>query len=258
MIIIKLHQKLFTLLLTITGLLSISYYILIIYKFKQINFIGFFLLFGIALLIISLLRTILKRSLTSFLFKPLAYFINVMIAIFITTFCITQVYIIDTMQDTNYYETNHVLVLGAGLINDQMTSALVERLDTTLEYLETYPNTKVIVSGGIGSYSTIAESTAMKEYLIENGINSDQIIEDPYSANTLENITNSLPYFNNNEVISIVTSDFHVARAIKIANDLGLNAQGISAKSNEWLLPNYLVREYFAYIKLYMTTTFLD
>lgn len=48
-----------------------------------------------------------------------------------------------------------------------------------------------------------------------------------------------------NEKITIVSDGYHQLRAEMIANDLGIEAYNISAPTSVWLIPTYVVREWF-------------
>ena len=70
-------------------------------------------------------------------------------------------------------------------------------------------------------------------------------------AYTEENLTFSRALIADEEAsVGIVTNGFHVFRSVKIAEKQGMrNVTGIAAKSDPILLPNYMVREFFAVLK---------
>ena len=77
------------------------------------------------------------------------------------------------------------------------------------------------------------------------------ILEEPDSKTTEENIVNSKKMINDdNASIGVITNNFHMFRALQIADKYGLdNAQGIAAGSPPDMLVNNMVREFFAEIK---------
>lgn len=164
---------------------------------------------------------------------------------------------IDELKDVKYE-----IILGAGLYGDKPSPILQERLDAGLAYLELHPNTKVIVSGGQGSNELISEAEAMKNFLVSKGINPNRIIEENKSESTFQNLEFSQKKLEeqgikNNEVL-IVTSDFHLYRAMEIADYLGLKTEGLPAKTPIVLRIQYMTREFPAMIKLLFQEAFLD
>ena len=91
----------------------------------------------------------------------------------------------------------------------------------------------------------------MADYLKEHGIDEQRILEEPDSKTTEENIVNSKKLISDdNASVGVITNNFHMFRALQIADKYGLdNAQGIAAGSPQDMLVNNMVREFFAEIK---------
>ncbi len=146
---------------------------------------------------------------------------------------------------------DYCIILGAQLKTDGPSEVLRRRLDRAIEYLNENTATKVIVSGGQGRNEPAAEAVGMKEYLVNAGIPEDRIILEPQSANTYENLTFSKKLMDSeNARVVIVTNNFHVFRAVKIAEKQGYkNVEGLAASAVPWLLPNNLLREFAGVLK---------
>ena len=86
---------------------------------------------------------------------------------------------------------DYLLVLGAGIYDDQPGKTLACRLETARQQLEANPNQIAILCGGQGFDEIMPESTVMKNWLIERGISPDRLIEENRSRNTVENIANA-------------------------------------------------------------------
>lgn len=127
---------------------------------------------------------------------------------------------------------NTVLILGAKINGDPATPSLVleERLDAAVAYLNEYPKTKVIVSGGQGADESTTEAAVMEEYLVNEGIARNRIKKETKSKRTEENIKYSNEKFDLGKTV-IVTSDYHMYRALMLAKRQGINATGLPAKS---------------------------
>lgn len=169
----------------------------------------------------------------------------------VTIFTITEGIILYYANQEAPEDLDYVIVLGAKVRGTTITKSLQKRLDTTLEYVESNPNTKIIVSGGQGPDEDISEAEAMAKYLVQHGISEEQIILEKESTNTNENILFSkeaLP--DGKQKIGIITNGFHVFRATSIANKNKIGkVYGIGAPSDPFMCVNYYVREVFAVLK---------
>ncbi len=146
---------------------------------------------------------------------------------------------------------DYILVLGAQWKRNGPSYVLQKRLDKAVEYLQENPNTKVIVSGGQGSNEVIAEASGMKNYLVEKGIAEERILVEDKSTNTYENLVFSEALLQKDkDTVILVTNNFHVFRACKIAEKQGYTqVEGLAADSYPAMIPNNLLREFFGVIK---------
>lgn len=117
------------------------------------------------------------------------------------------------------------IVLGLELNSDgTMKDELINRLDVAQQAMYTYPDTKIIVSGG-NEKNNITEAHEMYNYLVMNGISPDRIIEENQSSNTYDNCMFSMRKLiqENIESATVISSHYHLKRAIPIfelENDL--------------------------------------
>lgn len=140
---------------------------------------------------------------------------------------------------------DYIIVLGAQIREDGPSTVLRYRLDEAIDYLNENPDTICIVSGGQGVNEPYPEAEGMAKYLIEKGIDSGRIILEGESQTTVENIRNSKELMKEDyNGVGIITNNFHMFRALRIAEVQGLeNICGIAAKSNVLYLPNNVLRE---------------
>ncbi len=138
-----------------------------------------------------------------------------------------------------------IIVLGAQVKADGSLSVqLTDRLEAAYKAHQTYPKAIIITCGGQGPDEPIAEALAMKNWMVNKGVLESSIFTDTTSVNTRLNLKNALtilqsvnPSFNH---VYIVTSDYHLPRALALSEDLGLTAQGIPAPT----LPSYWIKNY--------------
>ena len=200
-----------------------------------------------------------KVKLWSRLKKPIKIAFITLVVIGIGTVGIFEGMIISSMNRTAPDKLDYIVVLGAQVRSTGPSIVLKNRLDKAIDYLNNNPDTICIVSGGQGFNEPYSEAFGMKKYMLENGINETRIILEDKSTTTLENINFSKAILNehsdnNDYTVGIVTNNFHVYRAMQIANDNGLeNTYGIAAYSNPLYLPNNMIREFFGEVKYLIT-----
>lgn len=146
---------------------------------------------------------------------------------------------------------DYLVVLGAQMKASGPSKALQYRLDEAIRYLEENPDTRVIVSGGQGPDEHISEAQGMYDYLVEKGIDPARITKEDKSRNTFQNLTFSAEFLDEaNNFIGVVSNNFHVFRAEKIAQKAGYaNVYGIAAKGEPFLQFNNMMREFFGVMK---------
>lgn len=139
-----------------------------------------------------------------------------------------------------------IIILGAGLRFDGTPSMVLEdRLKTGLMVASIKKHIPIIVSGDHGE-DGYNEVGSMKKYLIENGIDSRRIFMDHAGFSTYDSMYRLLKVFEVKRVI-IVTQEYHLYRALYIANKLGIESYGVSASlRNYFYQPYYDQREFLA------------
>ncbi len=236
--------------LCLLGSLSIIYYI------SLVTAVGFgnkayimWLMLGIIMFTISIILLLVKKKVIE-IPKWVKIAFNTSCIIGVTIFTIILGCIIFIGSDNPPEDVDYVIVLGAGLNGLNPSLTLKYRLDEAYNYLESNDNSKVIVSGGQGLDELISEAEAMKNYLVDKGIDEDRIIMEDKSTSTMENLEYSKEYIEEGASVVIISNDFHMLRAIHIAEQCGYEeVYGLGAKSVKWMKPAYYSREVVAVIK---------
>ena len=155
------------------------------------------------------------------------------------------------------YDKDFMIILGSKIKSDgTLTPLLKGRVDKAIEFAnKQYEKTKkkiiYIPSGGKGDDETIAEAVAIKNYLLKNGIKENQIIIEDKSTSTIENMKFSkkkIDKVNKDAKISFSTTNYHVFRSGVIANEQGIDCEGIGSKTKWYFYSNALIREFIANI----------
>lgn len=107
----------------------------------------------------------------------------------------------------------------SGMLNDRLTQGV------TLYHNGVAP--KMIMSGDHGQ-TNYDEVNAMKRFAIENDVPSADVFMDHAGFSTYETVYRAKEIFQAQKVV-IVTQEYHLYRALYIAEKMGLDAYGVSA-----------------------------
>lgn len=140
----------------------------------------------------------------------------------------------DKIIDENSLDKNYdaILVLGAGLRNGKPSPVLKDRLDMAYKLYEDGYSKKIIVSGDHGK-KYYDEVNVMKNYLLDKGVDSNNIFMDHAGFSTYDSVYRAKEIFLANKII-IVTQQFHLYRSLYIAKQLKLDAVGVSATLRDY------------------------
>ena len=194
-------------------------------------------------------KQFIKYALDICINATLSYFYTLIIA---TLYCN-----IKAAVHTPKYDKDFVIILGSKINKDGSLPPLLQgRVDKAIDFgNKQYEQTKkkiiYIPSGGKGTDETITEAEAIKNYLIEKGINKNQIIIETKSKSTIENMKfskNKIDEINKNAKISFSTTNYHVFRSGVIANNQGIECEGMGSKTKWYFYTNALIREFIANI----------
>lgn len=225
-----------------------------------VGFIAFssvFFLFGIIILIYGTLELKYKIDIWGRIPKKIK---NIIIGLFVIGLCIFTVIEGRIIYEGHHFDRekpDYLMVLGAGLRGDKISTALLYRLEAAIKFNEQYPDVKIIVSGGQGEGEDMTEALAMKNYLVSHGIDKNLIISEDKSTNTYENFlyTKNLlkeKLGKEDYTITVISNDFHMYRAKYLGRKVGFNCLGYPAKSHISSTVIFHVREFFGVIKAYV------
>lgn len=242
-------MNLLTVSLLTVGILCILYFVVIIlYAGPKASFLQFWLVAGMLLILAAFLYPLIedKSSILKYS-KPAVY---ILLSFGGAIFILTEIRIIWAGSKKVSTSANYVIVLGAQVKGKVLSKTLKSRMDTACKYIKENRKAKVIVSGGQGDGEDISEAEAMSSYLVQQGIEPYRIIKEDQSVNTHENIKYSKKFIKEEATLVIlITSRFHIYRAMGIAKRQGLKVQGLGAPADHVLALNYYVREFFAVVK---------
>lgn len=190
--------------------------------------------------------------------------------------CVVELLVFLGASSSDMPNLDYVIVLGAKVEEGRVSSSLRKRLDKAIEYSRSNPDTVLILSGGQGRDEPASEAWMMREYLKAGGIPEGQLLLEEQSFSTVENMAYSKALIDRLEEekkqtaasgldkapgpylvaedkpvqVGVVTSSFHVFRAVQIGKKRGFTElYGISAPSDPVLFLHLCVRECAAVLK---------
>jgi len=121
-----------------------------------------------------------------------------------------------------------ILVLGCLVKDDGVPSDMLsDRLRRGVELYDLGASQKLLMSGDHGrdGYNEVA---AMKRYALDAGVDSQDVFMDHAGFSTYESLYRARDVFRAKKII-IVSQEYHLYRALYIAQELGLEAYGVHA-----------------------------
>lgn len=189
-------------------------------------------------------KTMTRLTLISIIISISVIYISVVFVIFMIYCLFLQ--IIPRKNDFDY-----LIIHGAGLLEGKRVSKLLaDRLDKAIEVYRRDPTPPILIpSGGKGSDESISEAEAMEQYLLDKGIPADKIIKEDQSKTTYENLEKSKAIIDaqsGSKYTALVTSNYHVYRALRYCRKVGLKCIGIGSHVAFYYWPSALIREFIA------------
>ena len=136
--------------------------------------------------------------------------------------------IITPEEAVNLEDVDCIIVLGC-LVKDNgnPSDMLADRLERGIDLYKQGASSKIIMSGDHGTEG-YDEVNAMKQVAVDAGVPSSDVFMDHAGFSTYESIYRAKEIFEADKII-IVTQEYHLYRALYIAEKLGIEAYGVNA-----------------------------
>ena len=241
----------------IIGILLILYYLILKLMFGFVAFSNMFCMLGILLFVYGYVELKFNIDIWGHIPKISRVIITTLFTVGLVIFiCIESIIIYNGNHHDNE-KPDYLVVLGAGLRGNSISASLLYRLETALDFHEMYPDVKIVVSGGQGTGESMPEALAMRNFLVDNGVDPSLIIMEDKSTNTYENFLYTKYILEedtekDNFTITIISNNFHMYRAKFLAREVGFSTYGYPAPSHKASALVFYVREFFGVIKAYI------
>lgn len=163
--------------------------------------------------------------------------------------------VIDDSRELIGAEVGLVFGTSQHQVNGTSNPFFQHRVESARQLLKTGKVEQLILSGSKDSIY-YDEAEAMKEALVEQGIEPGKLILDKYGNRTIESLARLRDVYGYNQCI-LITQEYHAYRCLFIAEKLGLQAQCFVAKTPDkqdhiWALLRELLARTKAVIDLYI------
>ena len=126
------------------------------------------------------------------------------------------------------------LVLGVELgANDAPTDELARRVTAAAEVYHRGTCAKLVLCGGKLPGHRLAEADVMARMMTALGVSEEALILEDQSQDTMENCRNAAKLLGGQKHVLVVTSDYHLRRAVLTARRAGFKADGLAAELPE-------------------------
>lgn len=181
------------------------------------------------------------------MFHKIIKYLSLILLTIILIFLVTNLIVVTTTSDNLITENEAntltdvdcILILGAGIRGNSPSPMLEDRLLQGISLYENNVSPKILVSGDHMN-KDYDEVNVMKDYLVGNKIPSQDVFMDHAGISTYDSIYRAKYIFQAKKIV-IVTQQYHLYRALYIADQLGLEAYGIA--SNPRTYTNQSIRE---------------
>ena len=173
----------------------------------------------------------IKRKLKKIIISLLV--ISLIVVIFITS---VNIYVVNSTKDrivdsdgaAEISDIDCIIVLGCHVKSDGVPGRmLTDRLDMGIALYKAGVAPKLLMSGDHGT-KEYNEVGSMKRYAEEAGVPSEDIFMDHAGFSTYETVYRAKEIFGAERIL-IVTQEYHLYRALYVAEALGLEAWGVAA-----------------------------
>lgn len=165
---------------------------------------------------------------------------------------ITLGFVVSAANPSEGLPCRYIIVLGAKVNGTAPSLTLRERINAAYDYLSGNPEAIAVLSGGQGPDEGMTEAACMQRELLQMGIPASRLLLEEKSTSTMENLRFSLDILEAETGsrpgrVGIISSEYHMFRAIRFGRELGLDVVGVPAKTT-WvpLRVNYYLREIVA------------
>jgi uncharacterized SAM-binding protein YcdF (DUF218 family) len=129
------------------------------------------------------------------------------------------------------------IVLGAAVFRDRPSPVLRERINHAIWLYENGYVETIIFTGGVGWNDSRSEAEVARQYALSQGVPAAATLVESSSISTIENLVNAQQVASENNLHSflIVSTPYHMKRAMAIAEELDMEAYSSPTRTTRWI-----------------------
>jgi uncharacterized SAM-binding protein YcdF (DUF218 family) len=129
------------------------------------------------------------------------------------------------------------IVLGAGVFGRRPSPVLRARIDHAIGLYEQGYVKAIIFTGGVGPGNALSEAESGAQYARAQGVPPEAILLETTSTSTAENLAGAqrVAAARDMHTFLVVSTPYHMRRAIAIAHDLGMEAYSSPTRTIRWI-----------------------
>ena len=199
---------------------------------------------GICAALLLLALDLRFRIFSALRFPPLVWLPRIALLALCAVVVALTAMVLAHMSDRPDAPAGHAVVLGVALEDGKPTREMLRRVETARDYAEQDPGAVLVVTGGNAAAGSASEADVMKELLMERGIGDTRILVEDRAVDTEQNFLNTAALIGPEQPIVLVTSGYHMLRALGLARHAGFEkVMGLSAPCGSLFLPANVVWE---------------
>ena len=129
-----------------------------------------------------------------------------------------------------------IIVLGAAAYDAKPSPVFEERIRHGIDLYRRGLAPRLIFTGGFGNGAPYSESQVARRYALKQGVPAQAILIESHSRTTRQNLQEARALMQANELrrAIIVSDPLHMARALRLARELGIDALGSSTPTSRF------------------------
>lgn len=139
----------------------------------------------------------------------------------------------ETIDECKSIDPQCILVLGCAVwASNEPSPMLKDRMDTAIELYRNGLAPKLLLSGD-NSVKEYSEPDCMLAYALKQGVPAEDIFLDFAGFSTYDSIYRAKAVFRADRIV-VVTQKYHLFRALKISDALGMTAKGVASNQQKY------------------------
>lgn len=129
-----------------------------------------------------------------------------------------------------------IIVLGAAAYDKRPSPVLEERIRHGINLYDRGLAKYLLFTGGYGKGAPYSESQVSRRYALQHGVPQQAILIESTSRTTRENLQQAAKLMQKNDLhrAIIVSDPLHMARALRLADEMGIDALGSSTPTSRF------------------------